>query len=112
MRRRKRGNSFALLLRSDLGSKCRHADFFGVYQDQSAKIGPIESIPKCLCYTHPRVSEHMRLLKLIIPIGLAGALLAQEPTFTFTPAHHGKVLKRHFRPRGAISFMDQYDGSL
>ena len=54
----------------------------------------------------------MRLLKLLISFLFAGVLFAQEPIFVFTPDHHGKVLRGYFRPRGSISFMDQYDGTV
>ncbi|MBV8847258.1 MAG: hypothetical protein JO307_30995, partial [Bryobacterales bacterium] len=53
----------------------------------------------------------MRLLKTAFCFAFAGVLFAQEPIFIFTPDHHGKVLRGYFRPRGSISFMDQYDGS-
>ena len=53
----------------------------------------------------------MRLLKLAVVFGFGGILLAQEPTFTFTPAH-GNAVKGRFSPGGSVSFIDQYDGSV
>ena len=53
----------------------------------------------------------MRSLRLVVAFGLGTILLAQEPTFTFTPAH-GNAVKGRFSPGGSVSFIDQYDGSV
>jgi len=54
----------------------------------------------------------MRFLTLIALLGSTGVLLAQGPTFTFTPAHGNAIKGGYFSPRGPISFTDQYDGNV